>query len=222
MKKAIAIVLALLASGVAGAGSGWFVVVVASNDGPQVAATLRRRADYVAAPVTLRSDESGPAERFGAVASAKSHLASEVAKRDGWILYDGPVFLSGSSSSKLGSFSSSYETRAGSDATLLVPLVESSDVFAIATALVRFVAEQSLPSDVDASVGRIELAVREPQQYRPQLLKLISEDAARTRDSISEGGRMKIEGLEGPVRVRQIDHQDVEMYVAYRLTLEKQ
>lgn len=215
--KIFAAIALLIVPGLVAAGSTSALIVIAAGDAPRVAATLRQRADFIAAPLSLRSDRSDPAERFVALGSAKSVLMTEVAKQKGWVVHEGGLSLSGRSGGK---FSSFYGPQSRSDLTILVPLDEATDVFSTAAALMRFVAQQSFPR-VEATVGNIELAVREPQQYRPRLLKLIAEEAARTRDSIAAGAQTKIEGLESPVMVRQVNATEVELFIDYKLSIEK-
>jgi hypothetical protein len=196
-----------------------FFAVFASNEGPRVAAVLRRHADFVAAPISLESDKSDAAERFSAIGAAKSALRAAVAKHEGWICYDGPLRLAAPAERKWTSGPSYDAGRV--EATLLVPLRDDSDVFAEASGLMRFVSEFSKSAEVKARVGVVQLAVREPQQYRAQILKLIAEDATHTRDAMIPGGQFKLEGLEGPVLVRQLDERDVELFIDYRLAIEK-
>lgn len=197
-----------------------FYAVFASSEGPRVSAVLRRHADFVAAPISLESDKSDAAERFGAVGAAKSALRAAVAKHEGWICYDGPLRLAAPAERKWTS-GSSYDSGARVDATLLVPLRDDSDAFSEASDLMRVVAEYAKSTDVKVRVGVVQLAVREPQQYRAQILKLIAEDAARTRDGMIPGGHFEVAGLEGPVLVRQLDDRDVELFIDYRLAVEK-
>jgi hypothetical protein len=210
--------LLFFAAGVAHAGSGSVIVAIASGEGSRVAATMRQHADFVSAPISLRSNKSDAGERFAAIASAKSLLESEVSKQKGWSIHDGPVTLSGRSNSRFGS---SYGAQAQPDLTIFVPLTDTSDIFSVSAAVMRFIAQQSFPAKVEASIGTFALAIREPQQYRPQLLKLIAEDAVRTGDIIASGAKTKLEGLEGPVMVRQLDARDVELFIDYRLSVEK-
>jgi len=216
--KKIMVWLLLFAGGLAHAGSSSVIVVIASGEGSRVAATIRQRADFVAAPISLRSNKSDAAERFAAVAGAKSYLESEISKQKGWSIYEGSVSLSGRSNSRFGS---SYGGQAQPDLTILVPLTDASDIFSISATVMRFVAQQSFPAKVEASIGNFALGIREPQQYRPQLLKIIAEDAVRTRDTIASSARMRLEGLEGPVMVRQLNGHEVELFIDYRLAIEK-
>jgi hypothetical protein len=193
-------------------------IAIASGDGPRVGITLRQPADFLALAITLRSDKSEPVERFAAIASARVFLETEVAKQKGWELDDGMIVLSGRSNSKL---ASSFGSDAQSELTILVPLSESTDAFAASAAAVRFMTPQVLPAKVEASIGRFSLAVRDPQKYRPQLLKLIAGDAIRTRDTLAPGAQMKFDGLEGPLHMRQMNSREVEFSIDYRLSIEK-
>lgn len=210
--------LLLIVLWASGAAAGSLLVVVAADGGTPVAATLRQRADFLAIPVALASDKGEPAERFAALGSARSALAAAVAKHPGWLSLDGPLLLSGQARSK---FSSSYGDSSQSHLTILAPLTDGTDVYALAGEAARFVAQAALPGKVEASVGNLELAVKDPQQYRPALLKLIAEEIARTRSVVAAGGKVHVSGLEGPVLVRQCSDREVELSINYQFVIEK-
>jgi hypothetical protein len=211
----VAVVACLSRSAVAGSGSSSFVVVFASTSGPRVAAALRQRADFVAAPVTVKVDLSDPARRFTTLRASKAKLAEAIAKHEGWILHDGRAFLSVGESGKL----SSYGTSASDELTVLAPLAADGDPYEQAALLVGALTQFEKETGIDLGFGRIELAVRDPQQYRAQLLKLVADEAARARESLAPGGEARIAGLEGPVLARQVDDRDVELYLEYRLSV---
>jgi hypothetical protein len=201
------------------AAAGSLLVVVASDGGSQVAATLRQRADFLAVPVSLISNKGEPSERFAALGEAKTALNAAIAKRSGWLTLDGPLLLSGQSRSK---FASSYGDQSQTHITLLIPITDKADIYALATDATRFIVQQTLPGKIETTIGNIELAVKDPQQYRPALLKLIAEEIARTRSLVAPGGKISIHGLEGPVLVRQSSDREVELSINYQLFIEKQ
>jgi hypothetical protein len=213
---AVAAVSCLAGGAAAGSDSGSFLLVFASTDGPGVAASLRQHADFVAAQVLVKVDESDPAKRFAAIGAGKARLADEVRKHPGWVLYEGRASLS---TVERGKFASSYDSHSGTSVTVLAPLGADTDVYGQSAALVGALAQLEKQSDFEFPVQRIELAVRDPQQYRPQLLKLVAAEAARTRDALAPGGETVLSGLEGPVWVRQVDDRDVELFLDYRLAV---
>jgi hypothetical protein len=212
--KSLLLTFLLLTSSLAQAVSYYF----ASDEGPQVAVALKMRAEFAAVPVSLKSNKSEPADRLVSVGSAKKALAREIEKQKGWVILDGRARLVGGGKS---SFSSGYAPESASGLTILVPLSESTDVYEASAAVTRFIAQQKWPDKIDATLGHFSLAVRDSQQYRPQLLKLIAEDATKARESLAAGAQIKIEGLENPVSVRQVDDREVELFIRYRTAIEK-
>jgi len=219
MKRATWLSIAIglcLATAAAAAESGSIVVALAASTGPRVANLLRQHADFVAAEVGVKVDESDAARRFTAIAAGKAKLADEVRKHPGWIFLDGPVALSAPEQSK---FTSSYGPTNRASATVLAALGAETDVYAQSAALAAAFAQLEKQSSFELPVQRIELAVRDAQQYRPQLLKIVAEEAVRTRDALVAGGQIELSGLEGPVWVRQVDDRDVELYLDYKLAV---
>ena len=64
------------------------------------------------------------------------------------------------------------------------------------------------------------MAVADPEQQRPKLLKMIAEDVHRTREAMGGKGNVSIGGLQGPVLVRQADDRNVELFINYWMTVE--
>jgi len=69
-------------------------------------------------------------------------------------------------------------------------------------------------------LGAPVLAVRNVEQYRPQLIGLILEEVKEIEKVASAKAKITIGGLESPIIVRQVDDKNVEMYINYRLSIE--
>jgi hypothetical protein len=82
-------------------------------------------------------------------------------------------------------------------------------------------ASVKLPDGVDVTSGSITLAVREPNQHRAQLLKLVAEEVTRTRDALQPGSIARVGGLEASVQVRAADDREVELFLPYTLAIER-
>ena len=67
-----------------------------------------------------------------------------------------------------------------------------------------------MPGKTRCESGQLQLAVENPEQYRVKLLGQIAQEIKKTREAISAGGSVKVEGLESSVMVRQADDRNVE------------
>jgi len=160
---------------------------------------------------------SDPAERLAEIGAARAKLAAEVAKHAGWRLCDGDTVVWGSDSYKFSSGASSAIEGAGM--SVLAPLGEGKALYAEAAALVGALGELKKASSLELDVRSVELAMADPEQYRAQILKLIAEDAARTREALAPGSELTFSGLSSPVRARKLDDRDLALFLDYRIEL---
>ena len=65
-------------------------------------------------------------------------------------------------------------------------------------------------------VGQTSLGMLDPEQYRPELVKLIAADIKMVTAALGEKYGMSIRGLDGRVQLRQVDEQNVRLFIAYR------
>jgi hypothetical protein len=103
---------------------------------------------------------------------------------------------------------------------LLAPFTKERDnIFSAGAEAARFVEVLHLPGKVRCELGRLQLAVDNPEQYRAKLLGLIAEEIKKTREALSADGSVKVEGLESSVMVRQADDRNVELFLNYSLSV---
>jgi len=193
------------------------VVALGVNSPRRVAVELTHPAEYVAAQLVLRSKESDTPRRLAEISAAKGTLAAEVAKHPGWRLCDGDTVVWTSDSYKFSSGTSSSIDGAG--LSVLAPLGEGKSLYAEAATLVAALLQLKKASSLEFDVRSVELALADPEQYRAQLLKLIAEDAARTREALAPGSELTLSGLSSPVRARKLDDRDLALFLDYRLEL---
>jgi len=70
------------------------------------------------------------------------------------------------------------------------------------------------------SLGPPTLALRDPESFRPQLTAKIMQSVNALTDSLNATCRVTVEGLGKPVEVKQIDDQNVELFIHYSLSVE--
>ena len=189
-----------------------------------VTVTLQQSADYISIPITLSSDQGNPEKRFEEIRNAINLIETEAEKNPNIYIHSGPVSLSAKQHSKLKSLylSSGGYYRPESIATLYIfaPLsAEGKDVFDSASQISHFINCIKFPDKTECKMGKIMLAVKEPEQYRDKLLLLILEDVKRIKNIFKTQGEMTIKGLDSPVYVRQIDRQQVELFLNYTISI---
>jgi hypothetical protein len=188
-----------------------------SNNDARSSVTLRVRAEVLAVPLVLRADKRDMAERVQSLSTARTALLA-AARQKGWELVAGVVQAPAAGTGKLSSLTG---TSAEWRFTLYVPLAETTDPFGAMAAVIRW-ADTFKPADgVEMGMGPIVPSLRDPQKYRPQLLKLIAEEVARTREAIPGTLPAHIGGLDSAVIVRAVDERDVQLSLAYTLSLER-
>jgi hypothetical protein len=65
----------------------------------------------------------------------------------------------------------------------------------------------------------VQLAVENPEQYRTNVLGLIREEIKKTREALGPQAGFKVDGLESPVMVRQLDERNVALFLNYSLSV---
>ena len=193
------------------------LIVFAYRDRPAVSASLRRVADFVSMPVSIKSDYKDPSKRFEIIGRAKTAIVKAAAGEKGISVHSGPVALSARPTGKLAFISSGgYGHYSEAHLHVLVPLTERKrDVFDCAIEMNEFIKTVQLPHKAEIEFGEIHLAVDNPEQYREALLKLISEEITKAKAALGVSGQVNISGLESPVFVRQADDRHVDLFLNY-------
>ncbi len=68
--------------------------------------------------------------------------------------------------------------------------------------------------------GKTTLVLEDVPKHREELLKRIMDDVKKTKTAFEPVGKVVISGLESPILVRQVNEQQVELYLRYALSLE--
>ncbi len=102
----------------------------------------------------------------------------------------------------------------------MVKLEPVRDVYAGAVLIRQFLDSLDLPGKSDYSLGQMRLAVKDPEHYRTPLLSLIAEDVKGLRSVFGENAEVSLNGLAGPVRVRQLDDRRVELFIDYTMQVD--
>jgi len=200
--------------------SGDLLVVVAIPQPRTVAVAVAMPADFVSVPLNIISDQKNAALAYEESRQAIG-LISQKAKEGGQFRTSrGIVSLSQHKSSYGISSGSWNQPAAAAQLYLLVPFTKERDnIFGAGAEAARFVDALHLPGKVRCELGNLQLAVDNPEQYRAKVLGQIAQEVQKTREAISANGRVKVEGLESSVMVRQADDRNVELYLNYSLSI---
>jgi hypothetical protein len=222
MKQMLIPLTIFLASVSAWAGSGSDLVMALPDYDP-VAVFLREQADYVAMPVTISSDRRDPVQRLSEMAAAKRLIQKKAEENPDIIVNTGQVRLSREPTPRTGTRMGASEPVHTVRLNILVPFKgKGRDAFACATMIYKFLGDIAMPGKARIRTGEIRLAVDNPEQYRPVLLKMIADAYAKTKESVKAKakGESEIRGLVGPVLVRQADDDNVDLFIDFQLQVE--
>jgi hypothetical protein len=104
---------------------------------------------------------------------------------------------------------------------LVKTAVRPGDTFDAATGRIKAFVERA------TKVGRTEvllddeweLSLVAPQQYRPQIVQRVAEDAAKVSAAFGAGYGVEVQGLQLPVAWYQAGKLDLALYIPYKLTV---
>ena len=207
----------------AGISSGWSsgpLVVIAEQERKAVAVSIVMPADFVSVPVRILSDQKNTAQAYEESRQAVE-LISKHAKENGRLRMSMGVVSLSQHQGGYGISSGSWSQPAASvEIFLLVPLsTNSGNIFDAGVEAAKFVEGLSLPGKTRCELGRLQLAVENPEQYRSKVLSLIADEMKKTREALSPQGSVNVQGLESPVRVGQVDDRNVQLFLNYSLSI---
>lgn len=189
MKHILTALTALMITAPASAGSS-SLLVIAFSDRQHVSTVLRQQADYVAMPVTISSDQRDPILRFAEIRDAKRLIQKKAEGNPDTVIHSGPVTLSAQPISKLSYISSNSGGSSEADLHILIPFKgKNRDVFTCASMIRTFLNDITMPGKASIQLGSIQLAADNPEQYRPTLLQMISDDVAKTTEKLKANGK---------------------------------
>lgn len=198
------------------------LVAIAVPGQRYVAATVMRKADFVACSVSLSSDKKEPEERFADIQAAIRTIMMAAEQNPKIEIHSGPVSLSGESQSSfsLSKLSSGYDSYSAARLHILVPVGDGKpDIFAGGLAIKQFLAGIKLPDKVKCGLGHIQLAVDNPEQHRQEVLEAIAESIKQVMSVLAQNGAIQVTGLASPIVARQADDENVELFINYTLSL---
>ena len=212
----LAVILAL--SQFAHAGSSSVVIAIGYNPyAPTV--RLQLPADYVAVPITIQNDSKDPIKRSDEIEKTFRSITEKLKQHPDISVKPGVVSLSPREQSTLKSYSG-YDGGSSAQLYVLGTLKQETNVFSVTKRIYQAVSTIPLGDGTKITLGNTALGLNEPEQYRNQLLKLISKSISETKKSLSFAGSVELDGLENPVAVMQLNEKEVVLFINYRFRIQ--
>ena len=207
----------------AGISSGWNsgpIIVLAEPEPRAVAVSFVMPADFVSVPVRITSEQKNTAAAYEETRQT-IELITRKAKESGQFRTSMGVVSLSQHRGGFGISSGSWSQPAASvEIYLLVSFpTNTGSIFEAGAGAARFVESLSLPGKTKCELGRLQLAIANPEQYRTNVLDLIREEIKKTRETVAPQGGFKVDGLESPVMVRQLDDRNVALFLNYSFSL---
>lgn len=184
--------------------------------------TLAKRADNLITKVTVICDTRDQSQRRSELKSTLRNLIRAAAQDKSITLGIGDEVVTAFDESMLDAVIEPDAKADTSRATLLVKTaISATDRFDGATGRIKGFVDRT------PKVGRTEVLLNSsweltligPSKYRPDVIKLVSEDAQRVAGAFGEGYGVEVQGLQLPVSWYQSGPLDLALYIPYRLTV---
>lgn len=223
MKRLVLVLgcLVLVRSGIAGEtvsyGSAAGPCAFAVSEPNLSAVGLRQRADAIALPITVSSDQRDPELRADELRQVRELFRKKVHDTPRIQVRPGPVSLSARPAQKMESVLSSAAEPVSQSSYYLIVAIDKNkgDIYSSVADARRFMADLRLPGKALCSVGDPVLSVDNPEQYRKQLLQLVAQELATLKETLGSKTTFTLDGLHRPVMVRAADDITVELFIPY-------
>ena len=196
------------------------VVVLSDNYDKPAAVRYKMRADYIAQTVTITSNERDFSAKLKSINNGKKYLIDQIEGKGQIVVHEGQAHLYPGSKLLL---KTSYNVEPQMEVQLLLPIVgETDNIFSGGIELGELLGKLDPPEKTRFHPSAVRLAVEDPEKLRGKVLEMISADVKAAKERMKGTGKITISGLEGPVKVNQVDDINVELFIEYRVSLEIQ
>lgn len=193
-----------------------FIVVASKGPERNVSTFIEKQAEYLISELTIKNDDRDPIKRFGLLEKAQQALLLKAYERDGVSVDLLPVQLEIDRHSKLLPSFNSASLRY----RVLVSLSDyKNDFLAASLALRKLIDELPEIEDTQYELSIARLGIENPEKYRNEILEKISTDLADLKTRFGNSMRIKLSGLESPVRAEQLQDTKISVYINYQIEL---
>jgi len=194
--------------------------VLASTESSGSPIAIQQKADYVVLPLTLTSLQNNPDKRIEDLSDASEEVKDKMKGSDVRLAEARFDYSAGAAA---GLPDMEFDEKEPATLTLYIVVAQKrrGDTFLEQAQVLTDFADKLVLGAVNLNVEKVKLCVTKPEQYRSELLKAIMDEMSSLRTLAGSETILHISGLEGPVEVRQIDKENIEMSINYMLTLEQ-
>jgi len=189
---------------------------------PASAVVLEVPADYLAADIEIRAEDTDWLVRLEAVEQARRALAQAAAAAGLLLHVERPLTLRAEYGKSLyGSFSSGGGDavyRPTAELCLLARLEPGTGTLAVLRKMRALVDGLSLPKKTGVQIGELRLALDNPETHRPALLAAISRHLSETQRALGPGSTRHVARVDTPLLVSQLDERTVGLHLAFETT----
>jgi hypothetical protein len=187
------------------------------------AIVLTRRADFIVQRITLTNDTRAEEGRIKELQQTIRDMVADAAKRPGMALSYGDEFLIPISDSAKEVVMIPGAKRADtSNASLYVKVAlnEKDNVPAAIANLAAFIRKARVTgrTEVDAQ-DDVGLSLVSPEKYRYEIIRKITDDAKKLRDTVGAQCKVHISGLSNRVSWQRSDVSELTLYIPYQVEL---
>jgi hypothetical protein len=187
------------------------------------AIVLTRRADFIVQRITLTNDTRAEDGRIKELQQTIRDMVADAAKRPGMALSYGDEFLIPISDTAKEVVMIPGAKRADtSNASLYVKVAlnEKDNVPAAIANLAAFIRKARVTgrTEVDAE-DDVGLSLVSPEKYRYEIIRKITDDAKKLRETVGAQCKVHISGLSNRVSWQRSDISELTLYIPYQVEL---
>lgn len=188
------------------------------------AVVLIRRADFLVQRITLTNDTRAEEGRVQELQQTIRDMVADAAKRPGIALSYGDEFLipisSTSAVSVVLSPGGKREDTSSTSLYVKMALSEKDNVPAAIASLRKFIksARVSGRTEIEPE-GEVGLSLVAPEKYRYEIIRKITDDAKKLRESVGSQCKVQLSGLSNRVSWQRSDVSELTLYIPYQVEL---
>lgn len=188
------------------------------------AVVLHRRADFLVQRIRLTNDTRAEEARTRELQQTIRDMVSDAAKKSGIALSYGDEFLipisANASEVELSPGGRRPDTSAAS-IYVKMALNEKDDVAAAIASLKAFIKKARISGRTEIEPENdVGLSLVEPEKYRYDIIRKITEDARKLREAVGTKCRIQLSGLSNRVSWQRSDVSELTLYIPYEVQLD--
>ncbi|HEX6637248.1 MAG TPA: hypothetical protein VF033_06290 [Steroidobacteraceae bacterium] len=187
------------------------------------AIVLERRADFLVQRVLLTNDTRAEDARIKELQQTIRDIVADAAKRPGMALSYGDDYLipiSNTAKEVVMIPGSKRADTSNASIYVKVALTEKDDVPAAIANLTKFIRNAKVTgrTEVEAE-DEVGLSLVAPEKYRYEIIRKITDDARKLRETVGASCKVHVSGLSNRVSWQRSDVSELTLYIPYQIEL---